>query len=129
MISELVVAGAVLLVLVFLSTIESAYESLSEVSLRVIAEEREASPRARFFRELLDHRRRFELILILGTQLSIAAIAILTFKIINDLGVRPRHGPHARRGLSRDNALPPVPAALAGAKPPGRGLLETATAL
>lgn len=90
MISELVVAGAVLLVLVFLSTIESAYESLSEVSLRVIAEEREASPRARFFRELLDHRRRFELILILGTQLSIAAIAVLTFKIINDLGVRPR---------------------------------------
>ncbi|HJQ69784.1 MAG TPA: hemolysin family protein [Blastocatellia bacterium] len=90
MISELVVAGAVLLVLVFLSTIESAYESLSEVSLRVIAEEREASPRTRFFRELLEHRRRFELILILGTQLSIAAIAILIFKIISDLGVRPR---------------------------------------
>jgi len=90
MISELVVAGAVLLVLVFLSTIESAYESLSEVSLRVIAEEREASPRSRFFRELLDHRRRFELILILGTQLSIAAIAILIFKIITELEIRPR---------------------------------------
>lgn len=90
MITELVVAGAVLLVLVFLSTIESAYESLSEVSLRVIAEEREASPRTRFFRELLDHRRRFELILILGTQLSIAAIAIVIFKIFNDLGIRPR---------------------------------------
>lgn len=90
MISELVVAGAVLLVLVFLSTIESAYESLSEVSLRVIAEEREASARSRFFRELLDHRRRFELILILGTQLSIAAIAILIFKIITDLEIRPR---------------------------------------
>ena len=57
MVSELIVAGAVLLVLVFLSTIESAYESLSEVSLRVIAEEREASPRTRFFRELLEHSR------------------------------------------------------------------------
>jgi CBS domain containing-hemolysin-like protein len=90
MIIELLVAGAVLLVLVFLSTIESAYESLSEVSLRVMVEEREASPRTRFFRELLEHRRRFELILILGTQLSIAAIAILTFKIFTELIITPR---------------------------------------
>lgn len=69
--------GALLLVLVFLSTIESAYESLSEVALRMMIAEHEDHARVRFFRELLEHRQRFELMLILGTQLSIAAIAIL----------------------------------------------------
>ncbi|HKP12533.1 MAG TPA: hemolysin family protein, partial [Blastocatellia bacterium] len=76
MLTELIVTGAALIVLVFLSTIESAYESLSEVGLRVMAAEREEHPRGRFFQELLDQRQRFELMLILGTQLSIAAIAI-----------------------------------------------------
>jgi magnesium and cobalt exporter, CNNM family len=77
MLTELIVTGTALLVLVFLSTIESAYESLSEVALRVMAAEREEQPRGRFFNELLEHRQRFELMLILGTQLSIAAIAIM----------------------------------------------------
>lgn len=77
MLTELIVTGVLLLVLVFLSTIESAYESLSEVALRLMAAEHEDHPRARFFRELLEHRQRFELMLILGTQLSIAAIAIM----------------------------------------------------
>jgi putative hemolysin len=76
MLSELIVTGVLLLVLVFLSTIESAYESLSEVALRLMAAEHEDQPRARFFRELLEHRQRFELMLILGTQLSIAAVLI-----------------------------------------------------
>ena len=77
MATELIVTGIALVVLVFLSTIESAYEALSEVALRVMAVEREEHPRAQFFRELLEHRQRFELMLILGTQLSIAAIAIM----------------------------------------------------
>jgi putative hemolysin len=89
MLTELTVTGAVLLLLVFLSTIESAYESLSEVSLRVLSGEREDSPRrVRFFRELMEHRRRFGLILILGTQLSIAAIAILLADVFIDAGAR-----------------------------------------
>ncbi len=75
--TELTVTGIALVVLVFFSTIESAYESLSEVTLRLMVTEREDTARARFFRNLLEHRRRFELMLILGTQLSIAAIAIL----------------------------------------------------
>ncbi|HKP86245.1 MAG TPA: hemolysin family protein [Blastocatellia bacterium] len=77
MFTELIMTGALLLVLVFLSTIESAYESLSEVALRLMAAEHETEPRVRFFRELLEHRQQFELMLILGTQLSIAAIAIM----------------------------------------------------
>jgi putative hemolysin len=75
-------------VLVFISTFGSAYESLSEVSLRVMVGEREDTARTRFFRELMEHRQRFELILILGTQLSIAAIAILIADVITDTGVR-----------------------------------------
>jgi putative hemolysin len=88
MVSESIVAGAALLVLVFLSTVESAYESLSEVSLRVMAGERESSRRGRFLRELLAHRRRFELTLIFGTQLSIVAIAILLGEVLSSMGVR-----------------------------------------
>lgn len=89
MLTELIVTGVVLFLLVFLSTIESAYESLSEVSLRVLSSEREDSPRrVRFFRELMEHRRRFGLILILGTQLSIAAIAILLADVFIDAGAR-----------------------------------------
>jgi len=88
MLIELIVTAGVLLLLVFLSTIESAYESLSEVSLKVLSGDDEESPRrVRFFRELMEHRRRFELILILGTQLSIAAIAILLADVFVDAGV------------------------------------------
>jgi len=87
--TELIATGVLVLVLVFLSTIESAYESLSEVSLRVLGGEREDSPRrVRFFGELMEHRRRFEMILVLGTQLSIAAIAILLTDVFIDTGLR-----------------------------------------
>ncbi|MEN3331080.1 MAG: magnesium and cobalt exporter, family [Blastocatellia bacterium] len=85
MLTELMVTGTALVVLIFLSTIESAYESLSEVALRVMAVEREAHPRGRFFQELLEHRQRFELMLILGTQLSIAAIAIMLASALANL--------------------------------------------
>jgi putative hemolysin len=88
MLTELTVTGIALVVLVFLSTVESAYESLSEVSLRLMLADREQTRRARFFRELLDHRRRFELILILGTQLSIAAIAVMVASIFSDMRLR-----------------------------------------
>lgn len=89
MFTELIVTVLVLAILVFLSTIESAYESLSEVSLRMmIGESEDTSRRERFFRELMKHRRRFELMLILGTQLSIAAIAILLADVFMEAGVR-----------------------------------------
>lgn len=88
MVSELSLTGAALAVLVFLSTIESAYESLSEVSLRTLIGDREHTSRARFFRELLEQRQRFELMLILGTQLSIVAIAILLADVFTQLGIQ-----------------------------------------
>jgi len=89
MLSKLSLTSGILLLLVFLSTIESAYESLSDVSLRVLSGERDSTDgRTRFFRELMEHRRRFELILILGTQLSIAGIAILLADMLIDTGIR-----------------------------------------
>src|SRR5438105_1229987 len=89
MLTELIVTGVALFALVFLSTVESAYESLSEVSLKVLSGEREDSPRRmRFFRELMEHRRRLELMLILGTQLSIAAVAILLADVFTQLNIR-----------------------------------------
>jgi putative hemolysin len=88
MISELLLTGTTVVVLVFLSIIKTAYESLSEVSLRVMFKEREESRRARFFRELLENRQQFELILILGTQLSIAGITILLTDIFISIDLR-----------------------------------------
>src|SRR5580693_8716622 len=81
MATDLALTGAALFALVFLSTTESAYESLSEITLRVMLAEREQTSRHKFFRELLDHRLRFELMLILGTQLSTVLIALLLFDI------------------------------------------------
>jgi CBS domain containing-hemolysin-like protein len=88
MTTELLLTGLMLLALVFLSIVEGAYESMSEVALRVMASEREESQRGRFLRELLDHRQRFELMLILGTQMSIAAIAILVADMVSSLSLR-----------------------------------------
>ncbi|HKV38428.1 MAG TPA: hemolysin family protein [Blastocatellia bacterium] len=68
-------------VLVFLSTIESAYESLTEVTLRVMLSEHEGAARGRFFAELLEHRLLFELTLVFGTQSSIVLVAILLFDL------------------------------------------------
>lgn len=87
MITEILCAGVMLIVLVFLSTIESAYESLSDVSLKLMLAEREESSTASFFRELLEHRPRLELMLVFGTQLSIVAISILFAAIITNIGI------------------------------------------
>ena len=85
--AEIPISCAVLLTLVFLSTVETAYESLSEVSLKLLLAEHEESSRAGFLRELLEHRQRFELMLSFGTQLSIVSIAILAADIIADSGI------------------------------------------
>ena len=73
--------------LVFLSTIESAYESLGEISLRVMLAERESAFRRSLFKEVLDHRLRFELMLVFGTQLSTVLIAILLYNINIQLSI------------------------------------------
>jgi len=84
MITDLIMVAAALFVLVFLSTVESAYESLSEVSLRLMETENLETSRGRLFHQLMEEWLRFELALILGTQLSIVVIAIFLF----DLNIR-----------------------------------------
>jgi putative hemolysin len=84
---ELALTGAALLILVFLSTIESAYESLSEVTLRVMVAEHDGEPGGAFFKELLDHRQRLEIMLVLGTQFSIVAIATLLLDVFNSAAI------------------------------------------
>src|ERR1043166_4786572 len=88
MLGEILLISVAAVVLVVLSIIKTAYESLSEVTLRVMVSEREASHRARFFRELLENRQKFELILVLGTQLSIALIAILLTEVLTKSALR-----------------------------------------
>ncbi|HYL99348.1 MAG TPA: hemolysin family protein [Blastocatellia bacterium] len=83
MATELIAICALVILLVFLSTLESAYESLSEVSLRVMLSDQEDSPRGKFFAELIEHRLRFELILVFGTQSSIVLAAIILFDAAN----------------------------------------------
>src|SRR5215472_17216954 len=84
---DLIIVAAAVFVLVFLSTVESAYESLSEVSLRLMEAENLDTSRGRFFHELMQQGLRFELALILGTQLSIVVIAIFLFDLNIKLGV------------------------------------------
>src|SRR5215467_461399 len=84
---DLIIVAAAVFVLVFLSTVESAYESLSEVSLRLMETENLDTSRGRFFHELMQQSLRFELALILGTQLSIVVIAIFLFDLNIKLGV------------------------------------------
>lgn len=78
---DLAMTGVAVFMLVFLSTIESAYETLSEISLRVMLAEHETARGRNLLKEMLDHRLRFELILVFGTQLSTVLIAILLFNV------------------------------------------------
>lgn len=87
MATDLLLTGLAVFMLVFLSTIESAYEALSDISLRVMVAERESSPRHRFLKEVVDHRLRFELMLVFGTQLSTVLISILLFSISQRLSI------------------------------------------
>ncbi|HZS47125.1 MAG TPA: hemolysin family protein [Blastocatellia bacterium] len=84
---EIALTGICLLVLVFLSIIESAYGHLSDVGLRILLSEHEDSPAAKFLRELVDNYQRFSLTLITGIQLSLIAVVLLSGHIIQQLGV------------------------------------------
>jgi len=84
---EIVLTGICLLVLVFLSIIESAYGHLSDVGLRLLLSEHENSPSAKFLRELVDNYQRFSLTLITGIQISLIACVLLSGHIIQQRGI------------------------------------------
>lgn len=87
MLIDLILTFAAIVALVFLSTIECAYESLTEVTLRVMLGDHQDTPRGKYFGRILENRLSFELMLVLGTQTSIALAAILMFDIALKLSI------------------------------------------
>jgi putative hemolysin len=87
--TEIALTSIVVLVLVVVATAKSALDELSDVSLRLLASEKEDSPDARFWRSILDHHHQLSFTLTFGIHLSIASIAILLSSIAHKL--YPQH--------------------------------------
>lgn len=87
--SEIVLTGALIVVLVIFATAKSALDELSDVSLRVLATESEAAPGGAFLKTITTHHHRFSFTLTFGIHLSIAAIAILISSLAFSI-----HAPH-----------------------------------
>ncbi len=75
------------IVLVFLSTFESAVTQLGEVQLRVLRAENERSFHARFLRELVENRHRLLLTVSMGVQLMIISATITLVTLLQRVGV------------------------------------------
>jgi putative hemolysin len=87
--TEIALTSIIVLVLVVVATAKSALDELSDVSLRLLASEKEDSPDARFWRSILDHHHQLSFTLTFGIHLSIASIAILLSSIAHKL--YPQH--------------------------------------
>jgi putative hemolysin len=83
--TEIALTSIVVLVLVVVATAKSALDELSDVSLRLLASEKEDSSDARFWRSILDHHHQLSFTLTFGIHLSIASIAILLSSIAHKL--------------------------------------------
>ena len=82
---EIISAVAILIVLVFLATIDMSFSHLSDVSLRRIAadfEESQNTRSAEFFREILENRPRFRLILSSAIQFLLIVFTVLVTLIV-----------------------------------------------
>src|SRR5438105_13963938 len=86
LVTELVLAGVSALMLILLSTVESAYEQISDVSMRILRGE-SRSGRERFLAELLENRERFHMTLLLGIQVVVVALACIAAHVALTLGV------------------------------------------
>ena len=76
---EIAVGIAILLVLVFLATIDAAFSRLSDVGLRKLTAESEEGPKpatSQFLREILDNRPRFRLAVSSAIQILLIAFTI-----------------------------------------------------
>ncbi len=84
---------ALMVVLVFLSTVESAVNELSEVQLRVLLAEHEGERHGRLLKEIVENDRRFFLAVSLSNQILVIALTISVIALCT------------RWGLTRDHAL------------------------
>lgn len=87
---ELLLTLVATLLLLLLSVFESAYDMLSEVSLRVVASEQEGKRHGAFLARLVGEPNRFTLALGFGRQLCVVSIAIMITDIAWATGSRVR---------------------------------------
>ena len=84
---EVVIAVIILLVLVFLASVDRAFSRLSDVSLRRLAadaEEEHQDGSASFLREIVDNRPRFRFLLSSAIQVLLICFMVLLTLIILD---------------------------------------------
>ena len=82
---EIISAAVILIVLVFLATIDMSFSHLSDVSLRRIAadsEENRNTRSAEFFREILENRPRFRFVLSSTIQILLIIFTVLVTLIV-----------------------------------------------
>jgi len=83
---EMIIAGAILLVLVFLATVDTAFSYLSDVGLRRMSSDEESVEKknsVRFLREILENRHRFRFALSSTIQFLIVCFAVLMTVIVS----------------------------------------------
>ncbi|MEQ1921346.1 MAG: hemolysin family protein [Pyrinomonadaceae bacterium] len=83
---EIIIAAAILLVLVFLATIDMAFSHLSDVGLRRLASDEELANKkdsATFLREILENRPRFRFALSSVIQVFLICVAVLVTVVVS----------------------------------------------
>lgn len=82
---EIAVGIAILVVLVFLATVDAGFSRISDVGLRKLTAESEDSPKSgttQFLREILDNRPRFRLVISSAIQVLLISFTIVVILII-----------------------------------------------
>src|SRR2546421_7914326 len=83
---EMIIAGVILLALVFLATVDTAFSHISDVGLRRISSDEESIERknsVRFLREILENRPRFRFALSSTIQVLLVCFTVLLTVIIS----------------------------------------------
>ncbi|RMG54979.1 MAG: HlyC/CorC family transporter [Acidobacteria bacterium] len=82
---------ALIVALIFLSTVESAVDELSEVQLRVLVAEHESERHGRLLKEIVENDRRFLLAVSLSSQILIIGLTILVIALCERWDVTRAH--------------------------------------
>ena len=84
---DLALATVAGLLLILLSTIETAYAQISDVSLHILRSGGRTERREAFFDELMKHQDRFHTALLLGINALVVAIAVVTVQVVQQLQI------------------------------------------
>ncbi len=89
---EIIIAGSILIALVFLATVDMAFSHLSDLGLRRLASESEEANQTRsteFLREVLENRPRFRFALSSAIQVLLIGFAVLVTLIVRSYDFSP----------------------------------------